>query len=81
MSYLFFETILEELGKKLNYEAVVNYAGNSFAKDAWKMIQDSNPFTTEKKGSGSVASFFSNANITIHKKGMDTGDIAPQKER
>lgn len=45
MSYLFFEAVLEELGHKLAYDAVVNYAGNSFAKDSWDMIQNSNPMT------------------------------------
>ena len=81
MSYLFFETILTELGKKLNYDAVVNYAGNSFAKDSWKLIQENNPFASEKKtGEGAVASFFAGANVQIHKAGMDTGDIAPKKE-
>lgn len=47
MSYLFFEAVLEELGKKLNYQAVVNYAGNSFAKDSWNMIQDAYPMKTK----------------------------------
>ena len=45
MSYLFFEDVLAELGHKLAYDAIVNYAGNSFAKDSWDMIQDSNPMT------------------------------------
>ena len=34
MSYVFFSDVLEELGHKLNYDAVVNYAGNSFVKRA-----------------------------------------------
>ena len=29
MSYLFFKDVLAELGHKLNYDAVVNYASNS----------------------------------------------------
>ena len=32
MSMVFFEDVLSELGKKLNYDAVVNYAGNSFCE-------------------------------------------------
>ena len=47
MSYLFFQDVLEELGYKLTYEAVVNYAGNSFCKDAWDIIIKNNPFSIE----------------------------------
>ena len=43
MSIPFFNNVLKSLGKKVNYDAVVNYAGNSFAKDSWKMIQEANP--------------------------------------
>ena len=32
MSYIFFEDVLAELGHKLSYDAIVNYAGNSFCK-------------------------------------------------
>ena len=50
MSYVFFEEILEELGRKLNYDAVVNYAGNSFCEKSWEMIMDSNPMTMNEHG-------------------------------
>jgi hypothetical protein len=50
MSYLFFEEILEELGRKLNYDAVVNYAGNSFCEKSWDMIVDSNPMLMDESG-------------------------------
>lgn len=50
MSYIFFEDVLKELGHKLAYDAIVNYAGNSFAKDSWEMIQDSNPMTLNENG-------------------------------
>ena len=53
MSYVFFEDVLTELGHKLSYDAVVNYAGNSFCKDSWDMITDSNPLTMDEKGRGS----------------------------
>lgn len=52
MSFVFFEDVLEKLGRKLNYDAVVNYAGNSFAKKAWEMINEANPLT--KKDSGNT---------------------------
>lgn len=49
MSIPFFNNVLAALGKRVNYDAVVNYAGNSFAKDSWKMIQEANPLTKPKK--------------------------------
>lgn len=59
MSFLFFESVLEELGKKLNYEAVVNYAGNSFMKDSWKVIESAFPMNSNgtAQAGGVVASF------------------------
>lgn len=53
MSNLFFESVLEQLGHRLSYEAVVNYAGNSFCKDSWDMIMDTNPLTMDENGRGS----------------------------
>ena len=49
MSIVFFNNVLSVLGKKVNYDAVVNYAGNSFAKDAWKTIQEANPLIKHKQ--------------------------------
>ena len=43
MSYIFFNDVLEELGHKLSYDAVVNYAGNSFVEKSWDMIMEANP--------------------------------------
>ena len=74
MSFVFFEDVLDELGHKLTYEAVSNYAGNSFCEKSWEMIQDNNPFVLaddSAKGSSRTASalanFFSSANIEIIK--------------
>ena len=63
-----FEDILEELGRKLNYDAIVNYAGNSFCEKSWDMIMDSNPmFINENGRSGrqnrELASFLGSARI------------------
>lgn len=67
MSYIFFEDILTELGHKLNYDAIINYAGNSFCKDSWDMIMDSNPMIMGEgyasKGQREMASFLGNARI------------------
>ena len=53
MSYIFFEDLLTELGHKLSYDAIVNYAGNSFCKDSWDMIMDTNPLMMDENGRGS----------------------------
>ena len=68
MSYLFFDAILTELGRKLSYDAIVNYAGNSFCKDSWDMIMDSNPMTMDENGRGrkkqqTIADFLGGARI------------------
>ena len=69
MSYIFFEDVLEELGHKLNYEAIVNYAGNSFVEKSWDMIIESNPMVISdgshmsSKQKNDMASFFSGARI------------------
>ena len=68
MSYIFFEDILEELGRKLNYDAVVNYAGNSFCDKSWDMIMDTNPMMINEngrsnRGNRQLADFLGNARI------------------
>lgn len=66
MSYIFFEDVLSELGHKLTYDAVINYAGNSFVKDSWDMIMDSNPMAGGEHGGRKkqqMASFLGNARI------------------
>lgn len=69
MSYIFFSDVLEELGHKLNFEAIANYAGNSFMEKSWDMIMDANPMTIGdgKQMSNSqaktFADFFSSARV------------------
>lgn len=82
MSMLFFEDVLEELGKKLNYDAIVNYAGNSFAgESSWKMIQEAYPLGSGKKtGTASVAAFFDNATVVVRgSKNINPEDIGPTR--
>ena len=43
MAYIWFNMVLEALGKRLNYESISNLYGNSFAKDSAKLIQAANP--------------------------------------
>lgn len=78
MSLLLFEDVLEELGKKLNYDAIVNYAGNSFCQKSWDMIQEAYPMGSGKKsGMSSVASFFESATVITRGQG-NPEDFGPQ---
>lgn len=61
MSIPFFNTVLAQLGKRVNYDAVVNYAGNAFAKDSWKLIQEANPLNKPKKHGTDFVKMLSNA--------------------
>lgn len=56
MYYPTFQKVLGQLGRKLNYEAVVNYAGNSFVQKSWEMIEQANPLrsSSEKNSSSSA---------------------------
>lgn len=69
MSFLFFEDVLEQLGHKLSYDAICNYAGNSFMEKSWDMIVDANPMLMgdgkhgSKRSQKSMADFFSNARV------------------
>lgn len=69
MSGVFFEDIIAALGHKLNYDAIVNYAGNSFCAKSWEMIQENNPFNViskQKKGaSGAFADFLNSGMVKI----------------
>jgi len=70
MSYVFFDDVLRELGYRLNFEAIVNYAGNSFCERSWDMIQKSNPFNVADSRDGAqalsgLASFIGKSKITI----------------
>ena len=69
MSYIFFENVLEELGHKLTYDAVVNYAGNSFCEKSWDMISEHNPMlisSNERSNNqtmNALSAFFNSADI------------------
>ncbi len=68
MSWVFFDDVLTELGYKLHYDAIAHFAGNSFCKDAWGIIEKSNPFNLSEdsgKTMGNLASFLAGSKITI----------------
>lgn len=76
MSYVFFEDILTELGHKLTYDAIVNYAGNSFCEKSWDMITKHNPFNADydkpdEAGLRGIANIFNSNNVKIGKPSMD----------
>ena len=53
---------------KAGCDIIVNYAGNSFCKDSWDMIMDTNPMTMDENGRGSrqqktLADFLGSARI------------------
>lgn len=54
MSYIWFNLVLEALGKRLNYESISNLYGNSFAKNAAKIVQQAYPLL--KSGGGGAGS-------------------------
>ncbi len=43
MSYVWFQSVLAALGKRINFDSISCLYGNSFAKDAAKIIQAANP--------------------------------------
>lgn len=55
MSYVFFEDVLTELGHKLTYDAIVNYAGNGFVEKSWDMIVENNPMNISEDGRSNKA--------------------------
>ena len=80
MSYLFFESVLMELGKKLNYDAIVNYAGNSFCEKSWDLIQEAYPMAEKKKtATSAIASFFENAVVYTRGSNDDSEALGPRK--
>ena len=56
MSYVFFTQVLSELGHKLIYDAVVNYAGNSFCEKSWDMIMQNYPMKNHDKARNAAKS-------------------------
>ena len=72
MRYPFFNQCLIELGLKLNYAAVVNYAGNAFAEKSWEMITKANPMkinldetNRESHGMNALTAFINSVGLKI----------------
>lgn len=71
MSIPFFNSVLSSLGKRVNYDAVVNYAGNSFAKNSWDLIKEANPLTKPKKISNSFMDMLNKTPVMTRKEQDD----------
>lgn len=65
MAYIWFNSVLEALGKRLNYESISNLYGNSFAKDAAKVIQAANPLLKPRTGGSAVTLMAMPSKMTI----------------
>lgn len=64
--------VLEALGKRLNYESISNVYGNSFAKDASKIVQAANPLVKNAgHGGGSVMDLAGSIKIVTRKDPKD----------
>ena len=73
MSYIWFVLVLQALGKRLDYESIVNLLGNSFAKDAAKAVAAANPLKASNRGTGGSGAMFAqmagNIQVLDNKKG------------
>lgn len=74
MSYVWFQSVLEALGKRLNFESVSNLYGNSFAKDAFKVVQAANPLVKGQPSGGGVQSLVGQIKV------IGKGDVQSQKK-
>ncbi len=83
MSYIFFDDVMEQLGYMINYNAIINLAGNSAdGKEAWKMIMKANPLTMKSEKASvmsDIASVFLNgANIKVVNSKSPKGGVREQ---
>lgn len=75
MAYIWFNSVLEVIGKKINYESISNLYGNSFAKDAAKVIMKAHPLQKESK-TGSAQTLLSMPSKLIVIEGSKDAQIA-----
>lgn len=86
MSMPFFDDLLKELRYKINYDAIVNYAGNSFFEDSWDTIQRANPFNVEDPNNSSatmsaLGKFLMSNQIEIVTPKTDDGEVLSAAKR
>lgn len=71
MSMNFFNSVLAQLGRKLNYESISNLYGNSFCKDASKYIEQAYPLTKQNKIGRGFADMLAKTTVVKLKKPAD----------
>ena len=76
MSYVWFNLVLEALGKRLNYSSISNLYGNSFAKDAAKLVQQAYPLAKHNSSASNVGSMIGMTKFTT----IDVKDKQRSKE-
>ena len=79
MSFVLFDEIVDQLGKKLMYDAVVNYAGNGFCEKSWEIIMDHYPLMAHNgrggtggmaKGLSGIAKLAQSGHVKVMSKGQ-----------
>lgn len=59
MSYVWFNSVLEALGKRINFESVSNLYGNAFCKEPDNIVRMANPLAKFEKVSNASAAIMS----------------------
>lgn len=75
MSFIWFNLVLEALGKKLNYESISNLYGNSFAKDSADIISRCNPLI-KTKPKNTLVDYMKGVTIVKSDGTENTGDLS-----
>jgi len=76
MSYIWFQSVLAALGKRISFESISNLYGNSFAKDSAKIVQAANPLLKDGGKSGSSITGLAGQIKIIKAKDKDTAKAA-----
>lgn len=81
MTYIWFNKVLEALGKRINYESISNLYGNSFAKESAQIVQAANPLikTGSKPNNTGVVGLMGNIKI-IKADNKDVAKKATEKQ-
>jgi hypothetical protein len=79
MAYIWFNSVLEALGKRLNYESISNIYGNSFAKDASKLVQAANPLIKPHTGGSAITLMAMPSKMTIVEGPMEAQKAKAEK--
>lgn len=73
MAIPFFNDVLKMLGRVLNWEKLLGFAGNSFAKDLDKALAEAHPMVPPSKIGSGLMSLINGVNLG---NAADLGDIS-----